>query len=606
MKTRRLCSSERLSSLSRGAVAVTLVLLPLAACDCTEITVSVAPQIYVDVCAKPNKTVGGKSIGGFDECALPFGEADLTVKATKSVVITNPSNLELKLKSVELEGDPSFVFAEPPPQIIGAGLSAQVAVTIRPKVESTIEAELVIVSDANNTQKNDDGDSVVRIPITLTGVDRGVPNIEVVPVGCGSTDPLGIDFGNVAASGLQACTLEVRNTGTRELYFDYIGFMTDDAGARTIVEPVGSNLEPSLSMTGALPDPETPLPPTQDDVAPLSLRVVFSPDVLGRYSDTLRIQSSDPDDEGLIEIPVQGVGVTGPQCVARVKSVNDEEVVGAPSIEPLDDVVLTTEASTGATPDVPIVATRWELRERGPGSGVVLSSPATTETGFLFANRRGVDVAGPYEACAVVTDELGTDSINECCVRFEAIPTDAFLVQLTWAEPTGDMDLHVTKRSPNGKYCLQGLGSPESGVQEPYDAPGFGSDCGGGPLDCYYGNCKPGSSSNAPEWDGVPGRTDGDPSLDIDDLTGFGPENTNVNTVTAGSYAFGGDYFGGFGPHTMFIRLFIYGRLKGEWVEVIDDQFWEVGIVHFREDDLFNPCIEDLTDGDPSDQCPDD
>ena len=587
------------STLFRCAAAASLTLVPLGACDCgAEEIIKVAPQIYVDVCARPVKKVGDKVIGGFLDCALPFGEADLSIKATKTVVITNPSNLDLKLKSVELEGDPAFEFVEPPPDTIHAGLSAQIAVQIRPRVESEIEAELVIVSDANNTPKNDDNDSEIRIPITLTGVDRGVPDIEVVPVGCGTTSPLGVDFGNVATSGLQVCNLEVRNTGTRELYFDFLDFVPDDTGARTIVEPADSAPAPSISLTGAIPDPETPLRPTSDEVAPLTLRVAFAPDALGRYSDTLRIVSSDPD-EDTVEVPIQGIGVTGPQCVARVKSVNDEDVTGAPSIEPLDDVVLTTEGSTGATPEVGIASTQWELREKGPGSSVVLSSPATTETGFLFANRRGVDVAGRYEACAVVTDELGTQSINECCVSFDAIPSDAFLVQLTWAEPDGDMDLHVTKKTGNGAYCLGSLGAGSADVDAPFDA-----DCDD-ELDCYYANCRA-DDSGSPEWDDVSGRTDGDPSLDIDDITGFGPENTNVNTVIAGSYAFGASYFSGFGPHTLFIRLFIYGQLKGEWVGTVEDDFWEVGIVHFREDDLFHPCIEDLTDGDPSDQCPDD
>jgi hypothetical protein len=599
MKASVSSNQNTVSSIFRWASAATLALTPLVGCDCTEVTVRVAPQIYVDVCARPVKTVGDKVIGGYLDCALPFGEADLSVRVEKTVVITNPSTLDLQFESIELLGDPSFEFVEPPPERIGAGLSAQVAIKIRPKVESTIEAELLILSDANNTPKNRDGLSEIRIPITLTGVNRGVPDIEVVPVGCGSTEPLGVDFGNVATSGLQVCNLEVRNVGTRELYFDFLDFVPDAAGARTIVEPDESGPAPSISLTGAIPDPETPLRPTSDEIAPLSLRIAFAPDALGRYADTLRIVSSDPD-EDQIDVPIQGIGVPGPQCVARVKSVNGVAVDGAPSIEPLDDVVLTTEDSAGASPDVGIAATRWELRERGPGSGVVLSSPATTDTGFLFANRRGVDVAGRYEACAVVTDELGTESINECCVSFDAIPSDAFLVQLTWAEPDGDMDLHVTKKSAGDRYCLQGLGSPTSGVQAPYE-----TSCSDD-LDCYYGNCKPASFGASPEWDGVAGRTDGDPSLDIDDLTGFGPENTNVNTVVPGSYAFGADFFSGIGAHTLFIRLFIYGQLKGEWVATTEDEFWEVGIVHFREDDLFHPCIEDLTDGNPSDQCPDD
>jgi hypothetical protein len=581
---------------ARWLTGLFLLALPLGGCDCTEVTVKVAPQIYVDACLSPEKRVGDKLIGGFQECALPFGEADLSIRTSRTVVITNPSNLQLNLLSVELVGDPNFELADVPPTSIGAGLSAQIAVQIRPVVASAIEAELVIISDANNTPKNADGNSEIRIPLTLTGVDRGVPDIEVVPQGCGSASPLGIDFGNVAASGVQVCNLEIRNVGTRELFFDAIAFVTDDAGNRTIVEPVGSTPEPAFSMTGALPDTDTALRPTAADVAPLALRVVFAPDVLGRFDDVLRIVSSDPD-EGTIDIPVAGIGVTGPQCVARVKTVNGIPPDGAPEIEPLDDVVLTTEGSTGSAGDVAITGTRWEIRERGPGSSAVLSSPNTTETGFRFANRAGVDVAGRFEVCAVVTDSLGTDSINECCVDFEAIPSDAFLVQLTWAEPTDDMDLHVTKADATGRFCADGTGSPAGTVDAPY------ADCSND-LDCYYGNCKPGTFGDTPEWDGVPGRGEGDPSLDVDDVDGFGPENTNVNEITPGSYAFAADYYRGTGPHTVFIRLFIFGQLRGEWVETIDDEFFEVGIVHFTADAPLDPCIEDLTDGDPDDECP--
>jgi hypothetical protein len=30
----------------------------------------------------------------------------------------------------------------------------------------------------------------------------------------------------------------------------------------------------------------------------------------------------------------------------------------------------------------------------------------------------------------------------------------------------------------------------------------------------------------------------------------------------------------------------------------------EAGVVHFTADDPSHPCVEDLTDGDPEDECP--
>ena len=586
--------------LSRTRTYLGLVLVPLAGCTCGDPEVNpVAPQIAVDVCLKPVKEANGKVIGGTDECSLAFGSADLAVRVERFFTITNPSGLELDIRDSEgnpgisLIGDPSFVFINEPPTSIAPGLSAQVGISIRPSLEADISAEIVILSNANNVPPNDDKLAEVRIPITLTGVDNGVPDIEIVPdSNCGLTDPLSVDFGRVATSGLAVCNVLVKNVGTRELFFDEVAFIAVD-GDSDIIEPAGSDDIPAL-LSGTPPNPDQSLAPTSADVPGLPLRLTFAPDVLGRYQRTLRIVTSDPD-EPIIELPIVGLGVDGPTCTARVKSVGGVDISGAPTIEPLDDVVLIADA-TPATPDGDIASFSWEIKERGPGSGVVLTTPNSQETAFAFANRRGVDVAGRYEACVTVVDDLGTEGVAPCCVDFEAIPSDSFLVQLTWVGDIGDdMDLHVSKRDSEGRYCLSGLGTADAATDAPFDP-----ECSGG--DCFYGNCKP--TAGGVEWDGIAGRTDGDPSLDIDDTNGFGPENINVDIASPGSYGFGADFFRGDVPVAMFVRLFLFGRLAGEWVQTVDEDFFEVGIVHFTAENPFNPCVEDLTDGDADDQCP--
>lgn len=581
---------------TRLGLTVLLGAVPLSSCICGDPDViKVAPQIFVDVCADPQRVVQNKNIGGYQECALAFGNADISVRTERFFTITNPSNLDLKLESIELVGDPAFAFIEPPPEVIPSGLSAQLGITVRPQLESTINADIIIISDANNTPLNDDGKSQVTIPVSLTGVDNGVPDIEIIPQGCGTADPLGADFGRVATGGVSICNVEIRNNGTRELFFDNVDFVPFSDTA-VIDEPADSDAAPAFAITGIVPGPDTPLRPTSAEVPPLTLRVTFSPDVLGRYAGLIRFETSDPD-EPSIDMPIAGLGVVGPTCVAKVKSVNGVEVTGAPNIEPLDDVTLSLEDSTPSTPDGQIVTYQWTLEEVGADSTVLLSAPTSEETGFVFANRRGVDVAGRYEACAVVTDELGTASNNRCCVDFEAIPSQSFLVQLTWAQSTGDMDLHVTKKT-NDTYCVQSLGGGGGGVDEPFSE----GNCAAN-TDCLFSNCNP-TDTGSPDWDGVAGRTAGDPSLDIDDLTGFGPENINVDLAVPGSYGFGATTFTGGSPFTMTIRLFVFGRLAGEWQDVLTSDFWEVGAVHFLEEDPARPCIEDFTDGDFDDECP--
>ena len=72
-----------------------------------------------------------------------------------------------------------------------------------------------------------------------------------------------------------------------------------------------------------------------------------------------------------------------------------------------------------------------------------------------------------------------------------------FRVQLTWqSDPTSDLDLHLLR--PGGSV--------------------FSSN------DCYYGNCKVANVPAGLEW-GATGAS-GNPILDVDDVTGYGPENT--------------------------------------------------------------------------------
>ena len=78
------------------------------------------------------------------------------------------------------------------------------------------------------------------------------------------------------------------------------------------------------------------------------------------------------------------------------------------------------------------------------------------DTGFSFAGRPGIDLAGTYVVRVTVVDDLGTRSINDCSVEFEAIPTDTIHVQLVWDTSYGDMDLHMTKKNDAGEYCMNG------------------------------------------------------------------------------------------------------------------------------------------------------
>lgn len=570
----------------RLPLCLTLGAIAISACDCPDDVSVIAPQIAVDVCADPKRELAGKVLGGVRDCTLDFETSPITVRTTKEIRITNPSPVDLTIyeEKTGFTRDSGLEFeVEQMPGSVKAGQTAIGLISYRPLVESDHEGTLVIVSDAANLAESED----VIIHVKGTGVDDGVPDIVVSPLAC--------EYGSVAITGVAQCTLTIENRGRRDLVFDEVALLED----QLVVPEDHESEEAPFSFVGRPPAPNDILPPPPTDDTPpenlFDLTVRFVPQALGEYEGKLRIRTNDPDSPELV-IPLSGKGVTPPTCNISVKSVNG--VPGNTTIEPLDDVILTAEGSLPAVDGGSIASVRWHVVSQPPGSTAVLTNPTGVDTGFTFADGvLGVDLAGRYHVRAVVTDDLGTESVNQCELEFEAIPTDSFLVQLSWDVPVGDMDLHVMKMH-NGQFCTTSSATDSSGL-----ARGCGTD-----YSCYFGNCKP-TSSSRPDWDGDGVRgSPGDPSLDIDDLCGYGPEQINIDEAPPGAYLVGVHFWGftgcsGSGSTGNTIRIYIYGALAAEFfADMNRDDWWEPAIIYWPEPGQGAPCIEDLST--PEEECP--
>jgi hypothetical protein len=207
-----------------------------------------------------------------------------------------------------------------------------------------------------------------------------------------------------------------------------------------------------------------------------------------------------------------------------------------------------------------------------------------------------VDLAGTYTAELRVRDNLGLDSIaceNPAVVTIVARPEEAIHVQLVWRTPLDedetdregtDLDLHLLH--PNAANW------GDSEVVEPYD--------------CYYLN-------PTPDWGQLENSED-DPSLDIDDINGAGPENANLNnpenTGPLGSpYLVGVQYYSSHGRQTgtdfesscAKLRIFIRGELAweyepedgptepclaGEKLMEAEGHFWDVANIEWPSGDI--------------------
>ena len=135
-----------------------------------------------------------------------------------------------------------------------------------------------------------------------------------------------------------------------------------------------------------------------------------------------------------------------------------------------------------------LVEYRWSLTDKPAGSAVNMPSGEAVRRDFV------PDLAGDYEGELIVVNNAGLVS-KPCYTVLESVPAQDFWVEMYWGESHDDMDLHL----------LAPGGSLESNT------------------DCYYSNCV----DRGLDW-GVHNDVADDPSLDIDDIPGTGPENINI------------------------------------------------------------------------------
>jgi hypothetical protein len=586
-------------------------------CDCGSPVFEIAPQIFLSACKDPDKIVAGKHIGGFESCGIDFGARDESVKITQTITVTNPSTVPLTLFDISIVGDPSFTLVNKDAQgkkiglasgdVIGPGLSGEITVAVTPLTATAIKTVLGVKSDAKNTVQTPDHKSFIQVPITATGVDNGLPQIDVTPTEC--------NFDRVAIDGVGVCNVTVSNKGVRGLVLNNVDFIAPDASNPTVPfqVPTGSTTTTPFAFAGRPPGPDEEIAPTNltanPPVQPVVLQVQFRPDVLGSYLGKFAIDSNDPS-KSHIEVTLQGVGVTPPNCVAKIKSVNGTDVgSAAPQIQPLDDVVFSLEDSAPSTPNGSIATYQWNIEKQPAESHAILGTPNNVDTGFTFdadGIHNGVDFAGDYKVCGQVFDDLGVGSVNECCVGFSAIPKEAFHVELSWDTAINDLDLHVTLKDANGNFCASDTSGTVDGplagcctgstVQ-------IGGSCSGSTQDCNWTNCKHDDTLDfnpIPEWDGDgPPRGAGDPSLDVDDIDGFGPENINIDTPIGGEYLVSVEGYSVADTADAQVKIFIFGHLAGAFVHPMHvGTWWEAALVHWPADlTTGQPCVQDLAPG---------
>lgn len=292
--------------------------------------------------------------------------------------------------------------------------------------------------------------------------------------------------------------------------------------------------------------------------------VTFTPPENQSYSGVLKVESNDPS-RRTHEIKLVGAGSDNecPEAVAEGKVEGGSRLKTSLNTLPLETIVF--DGTDSQDPDGEVERYEWSIIDRPADSTARLTPNSNVEQPELF-----LDLAGTYKVELVVYDDKGAASCGEqAIVEIRAVPNEDIHIQLVWDTPS-DTDQ---------------------------------TDTTGADLDLHYLNKKHAKAWNEAPWDifwhnktadwGEENRKADDPSLDIDDTDGAGPENVNHDEpVTGQSYAVGVYYYDdhGFGPSYATVRIYIDSELKKEYKNKFLSgtfEFWKVGLIEWPTKNIY-------------------
>ncbi len=434
---------------------------------------------------------------------LDLGAVRTTVVHDVSVTVGNRGTGTLSLLGVVVEpADGPFQLVAAPTSL-RPGEALPVALTVLVAVPGRVNATLVISSDDPATPR-------LEIPLVAEG---GVARLFVAP------DP--IAFGRVNEGAGAARTVTLANDGLDDLIIDSVDLVDDvgfelDLGA---LGPLPRRLLPadSVLVTASL----QPTQQTITDHGGADLR------------DLLRIGTN----VGTTDVVVTATVNLAPVTVA-VDQRSRRHVVKVG----VNDIVV-IDGSETADPEGDAFTFGWSVAERpassvmavvGQGEPVVRVTPDVV--GRYLVRLRATDVHGafaqddvellPRDLAVVLSWAPAPDAP---CRAFSAAQCAAFSDGERRQRCCGQSDLDLHLVAPGGVLgdfgsCPVSCPAIDFCAEESDD---HVDDCRSVGLDCAFAN-------RSPEW-AARGRTD-DPSLDIDDVAGDGPEVISLNDPADGTY----------------------------------------------------------------------
>jgi hypothetical protein len=267
----------------------------------------------------------------------------------------------------------------------------------------------------------------------------------------------------------------------------------------------------------------------------------FRPYLLGMQQGELTINVQQGSNTVPYVVPISGMGRarTSANCGVQV-TCPGPMTVSANSTVTLSPTFMVSGGSPMCS---------WGITSRPNTSNGTFSAPNSCGATNYFA-----DVVGTHIVNFSVNDGLGSSA--QCQTPITVTANGDLWIELTWNRPN-DMDLHLIH--------------PNAG------APGNVSSWFNPIWDCDY-------ITDNPSWSANPQNN---PSLDRDDITGQGPENTRINTPVLGiNYTVGVhmySYAASPNPVTSTVKVYCGGQLVTTQVRTMstNKDMWVVGTINF-------------------------
>jgi len=519
-------------------------------------------DLLVSTLANPPELVALPSMLSFPR--LPEGES-----TEGKVLIRNEGSSDLEIYSLDIDGSSDYrqvnwptssefpIVIKPLPDDVTSlsdeelrDYQLELSVQYRAIGQDADQGEIVVVSN-DTTRGGITGDNTrgeQRIPIEA---NANAPCIFV--------SSTAINIGQVPIGETSKTAVGIRNCGRQTLLVSNIRLVKNSDDSEFVIDLQGNDND-----NDGLIDRPIEIPPNEEE----DFIVEYIPAGEGTDSGEIVVVSNDPSRPELL-LTLRARGSMGECPIAQAGAFVRGQGAGTPrkqiSASPLDTIILDASLSTDPDGFIPneranYVWTVVEAPRDYPGPQQAIQ-PLETNPDDFTRQRFPLLLAGSYTFQLEVIDNEGFRS-SGCgdedpqIVEVLARPSEKILVELTWTNPEdpdetdgdgSDVDLHMVKMGP-GRW-----------FERPYDI--------------YFSNTE---NFWAPE----------EPSLDIDDTDGAGPENIQLdNPNSCEWYAVGVHYYNQFfGTAFVTVRIYIDSNLVFEELNFPLErtgQFWDVARIHW-------------------------